>query len=115
MEAKKNLCVECGQEVSTSQWVQEGSISYCSIPCADKAREKRQKQTLCNVFEECKDELRTIVLQIISEAGIVTCPERIQVKCQKIDCIHNFSHWCYAKEGKISIGDDGECHTYQEF
>ena len=67
------------------------------------------------MVKEGEKGLKELIKEALSEMGVVGDPRMLQVKCQKIDCEFNFSHWCQKGDGKVALDEEGLCRSYSKF
>ena len=101
-------CARCGGDLPKHP-VMEGAY-FCSVECADAAKIERD-------FEARKEDIEPKVKAILKEElmGYLAAPVPVPVfhiKCQRVDCIHNYGHWCYREGRAIGLNEEGTCLSY---
>ncbi len=116
----EGICANCGCK---------GPLKYggynrmfCSKGCLRVYAERSEREAsetpedalADKLVAEVRKDFVGFVRDALDELGVSGKPSVIQVKCQRVDCYHNWYHWCRKDDGIVAINEDKECGSYKK-
>jgi len=117
-------CGKCGRTFRIKGKLEKPYVcSRCEAWGAHKKKHggnQKMSDCKCGGCDTAKEELESTYLkeqvkEALAEMGVIGDPRTLQIKCQRIDCLHNYCHWCRKDDGKVVIDEQQECRSYSKF